>query len=224
MTADGALSHYDVLQVAPGSSHAEIRAAYHEAARRWHPDRFAGRPAKEAKRADDSMRRVNEAWRVLGDSERRTAYDAEKSGGSRGDNPYIRTTDGITRVDPRLVDPEVLARRRLAQEEASEAEHSSVIRVIPVLAFFGLLGAIFVFTAYANARGDGTNTTVPGPDIGVDAGACVRILPGPQLLEVPCTGTIDGRVVGAYAGASSCPAIAVRELELKPGLTVCLGP
>lgn len=57
---------YDVLGVAPSADAAEVRAAYRRAARRHHPDR----------RGDaDAMARVNEAWQVLGNPERRRQYD-----------------------------------------------------------------------------------------------------------------------------------------------------
>ena len=40
----------------------EIRRAYLDKARRWHPDRFSAKPAAEAERAEHEMRQVNEAW------------------------------------------------------------------------------------------------------------------------------------------------------------------
>jgi curved DNA-binding protein CbpA len=62
-------THYERLGVDPSASQAEIRAAYRVLARRNHPDL-----------ADDGgpgdMVAVNEAWRVLGDAERRAEYDA----------------------------------------------------------------------------------------------------------------------------------------------------
>lgn len=217
-------THYDTLGVDPSSSHDEIRRAYHDAARRWHPDRFVDRPEAEAERADDSMRAVNEAWRVLGDDARRRRYDTERTGQVPDRSQYVRTEDGVTRIDPRLLDPEFLAARRQAQEEAIEDNHSAALRVVPMLALFVLLVGIFVFTAYANGRaGTGPTDTVPGPAIGVEAGACVRILPGPQLLELPCDGLIDGRVVGAHEPGGVCPAVAIRTVELSNGITVCLG-
>ena len=60
------MSHYDTLGVPPDAAAAEVRRAYVALARRHHPD-AGGDP--------DSMRRVNDAWRVLGDPTRRAAYD-----------------------------------------------------------------------------------------------------------------------------------------------------
>ncbi|MGH9186564.1 MAG: J domain-containing protein [Acidimicrobiales bacterium] len=50
----------------PTASVEEIRRAYLERARRHHPD-HGGSP--------DQMRRLNEAWAVLGDARNRQAYD-----------------------------------------------------------------------------------------------------------------------------------------------------
>lgn len=59
-------THYEVLGVAPTASTAEVQTAYRAAARRMHPD--AGGTAI-------AMQRVNEAWHVLRDPGRRSAYD-----------------------------------------------------------------------------------------------------------------------------------------------------
>lgn len=241
-------SHYETLGVAPNAKHDDIRRAYHEAARRWHPDGFSGRPNPEAEAASESMRSLNEAWRVLGDPARRSEYDGRRRSGqplATSGSAHIRTENGVTRIDPRLIDPRVLAEQRQAQEMTREAGHSSIIRVLPVVSFFVLIIGIFVFTAYARGSsgiqpepgrfGPGdespavqapqrdSQVTLPGPNIGVAAGACVRIQSGPSLIEVPCTGTIDGRVIGAYEAGGSCPALTIREVTLSNEITVCLG-
>jgi curved DNA-binding protein CbpA len=61
-----ATDHYTVLGVMPGADRHTIQTAYRAMARRYHPD-FGG--------DEHLMARVNEAWRVLGDPERRAAYD-----------------------------------------------------------------------------------------------------------------------------------------------------
>jgi curved DNA-binding protein CbpA len=63
------VTHYDVLGVSATASAADIRHAYLDLARRHHPDREGGDPAR--------MRLANEAWAVLGDPARRRAYDRE---------------------------------------------------------------------------------------------------------------------------------------------------
>ncbi len=224
-------THYDTLGVRPSAKHDDIRRAYLDAARAYHPDKFVNEPADKSSDAENAMRKVNEAWRVLGDESRRASYDeslrpgSEHRTASRGYPDSIRTEDGITRIDPRLLDPTFLTNRRTTQVEELDKQHSSILRVIPVLAFFGLLIGIFVFTAYANGSSSTApaETTVPGPSIGVDAGVCVRIQEGPSLIEVPCTGVIDGRVLGAYEPGGRCPPLTIREVTLANEITACLG-
>jgi hypothetical protein len=70
-------THYQVLGVAMGAAHDEIKRAYHRLARRHHPDTHT----QSSTAVQDSARRVmveiNAAWAVLGDPDRRRQYDAE---------------------------------------------------------------------------------------------------------------------------------------------------
>ena len=55
------LNAYEVLNVSPGASRDEIRAAYREMARRWHPDRFMAGPERDW--ANERMADINAAYR-----------------------------------------------------------------------------------------------------------------------------------------------------------------
>lgn len=61
--------YYETLGVARGATAADIKKAYRKLARRYHPD-----VSKEAD-AEQRMAEVNEAYTVLGDAEKRSAYD-----------------------------------------------------------------------------------------------------------------------------------------------------
>jgi DnaJ-class molecular chaperone len=90
---DVGATHYERLGVGQFASQAEIRAAYRSLARQNHPD-LAGGPA------DGEMVAVNEAWRVLGDAERRAAYDATlPSSASKTTEPVADGQDTATTVD-----------------------------------------------------------------------------------------------------------------------------
>ncbi len=65
-------THYDVLGVPRDADRQEVFRAYCAAMRRLHPD-VAGPIAPD----DDEMFAVQEAWRVLGDDDARSAYDRE---------------------------------------------------------------------------------------------------------------------------------------------------
>ena len=59
---------YEVLQVIRGAEPDVIRAAYRALAARWHPDRGA---------SPERMVAINAAWHILGNPERRAAFDQE---------------------------------------------------------------------------------------------------------------------------------------------------
>ncbi|WP_144637980.1 DnaJ C-terminal domain-containing protein [Bordetella genomosp. 13] len=77
--------YYGILGVARAASSEDIRRAYRKLARKYHPD-----VSKEPD-ADARMRDVNEANEVLGDAEKRAAYDqlldGVAAGGSGGQPP-----------------------------------------------------------------------------------------------------------------------------------------
>ncbi len=221
-------THYKTLGVSTDASVEDVRKAYLHEARQWHPDRFAGRAPLEEKQAEDRMRKLNEAWAVLGDSTRRRRYDLELSnlaGAATTIGEAVSSEEGVSRIDPRLLDPDFLAARRRLMEDDTDVRHSGVLRVITVLGFFGLLIGIFIFTAYAQgSSGTAPITTFPAPDlgIGIDAGSCVRQTSDGSLQERSCDDLNDGRVVGARELDGSCPALTERELLLPNGLVVCL--
>ncbi|MBL7923939.1 MAG: DnaJ domain-containing protein [Bacteroidia bacterium] len=64
--------YYDLLGILPDASAAEIKKAWHRLALQHHPDRNAGDPA-----AADRFRQILEAYEVLSDPGKRTAYDAK---------------------------------------------------------------------------------------------------------------------------------------------------
>lgn len=58
---------FEVLNLKPTASREEIRKAYRELARRWHPDRFMEGPEREW--ANDKMAQINAAYRECMDGE-----------------------------------------------------------------------------------------------------------------------------------------------------------
>ena len=61
---------YDILKVSKQASSDDIRQAYRKLARKYHPDVNPG-----DKRAEDRFKKISAAYDVLGDEERRKAYD-----------------------------------------------------------------------------------------------------------------------------------------------------
>lgn len=67
---------YEVLGVEHGSSEAQIRAAYRDAARRSHPDGTGGRGRDHAR-----FTSIVDAWAILGNQRARAEYDAAQQPG-----------------------------------------------------------------------------------------------------------------------------------------------
>jgi len=64
--------YYDILGVSKGASADELKKAYRKQALEWHPDRHSGTD-KEA--AEKRFKEINEAYQVLSDPQKRSAYD-----------------------------------------------------------------------------------------------------------------------------------------------------
>ena len=109
-------NHFDFLGVAPGASADDVRAAFREASRKYHPDRFFGKNLGSfGPKLDKIFKRLVEANQTLTDPERRAAYLAA--------NPFVRAAvraNGVAQaaaVEPRTEEQEARdaeRRKRLA--------------------------------------------------------------------------------------------------------------
>jgi len=64
--------YYQILGVARNADAKEIKARYRKLARQYHPDLQSGEKKKEA---EEKFKRINEAYEVLSDPEKRAKYD-----------------------------------------------------------------------------------------------------------------------------------------------------
>ncbi len=99
---------FEVLGVAPGAEAAEIRKAYHNLARRWHPDRFQEGP--ERMWAEQKMIEINNAY-----------HDALKGMGTSGASSSV---DGITPEREQLADA-----KRLMELGQLSAARQALLRI-----------------------------------------------------------------------------------------------
>ena len=68
---------YEIIGVRPKASQEEITKAYRKKAKKFHPDRLRakGCPSSEVLEAEVRMRVLNEAYKILGDPEKKVKYD-----------------------------------------------------------------------------------------------------------------------------------------------------
>jgi len=69
------LNYYEILEVKPGAQRTGIRDAFHQAARRYHPDGYRNAPEDTHKLIDRISKRITEAYTILRNPRRRKAYD-----------------------------------------------------------------------------------------------------------------------------------------------------
>jgi hypothetical protein len=176
-----------------------------------HPDRHLQSDPAEAAAAAGRMRDVNAAWAVLSDRTARRSYDldldARRDGAPSSPSPASRSygTSSSGARQTRTAGPADAP----ARYSEAVAGHS-VIRGVLWLFLVGLLGAIFVFTAYAAGGGDGTGTTTVSRTPGTTApppvrrGSCVAQQAG-WLDVVPCDGPHDAEAVDVVPIGRPCP-------------------
>ena len=83
--------YYEILGVSRDADENTIKKAYRKLAMQYHPDRNPGKD----KWANEKFKKINEAFSVLGDPEKRRQYDQFGTVGNVGDifgSPFTRTT------------------------------------------------------------------------------------------------------------------------------------
>lgn len=79
------LDYYQLLHVSPEASASEIRKAFHESSRHFHPDANRNLPDELREHCGRISKRITEAYCVLRDTRRRKSYDAK-----RGESSTLR--------------------------------------------------------------------------------------------------------------------------------------
>ncbi len=75
------LDYYRLLGVAPDADEKQIRSAFLKITRKFHPDRHRNAPSQLHLAIYDIFKRLNEAYRVLSDPDKRQLYDSQLANG-----------------------------------------------------------------------------------------------------------------------------------------------
>ena len=70
-----AKNYYEILGVSKTATADELKSAYRQLAKKYHPDVFANASEQEKKDAEAKFRDINHAYEVLSDPQKRAAYD-----------------------------------------------------------------------------------------------------------------------------------------------------
>ena len=68
--------YYKTLEVPENATDDQIRSQYKRLALKWHPDRWVNGTDEEKKTAEDNFKKINEAYSVLSDKQKRQQYDS----------------------------------------------------------------------------------------------------------------------------------------------------
>lgn len=77
--------YYEILGINRTATDKEIKSAYRKLARKWHPDLHNG---KDKETAEEKIKKINEAYEVLSDKEKREKYDRLGANWRAGDDFY----------------------------------------------------------------------------------------------------------------------------------------
>ena len=136
---------YEVLGVARTASPAEVRKAYLRRAREHHPDFHTTAAATARAASEREMQRINEAWAVLSDIDRRRAYDDRGRVDRRDDAPSVHRP-GAASYDFVPIDdgPDIDYAAELDDTPVAGTEVPWVLQMLPVVLLLGGAGALIV--------------------------------------------------------------------------------
>jgi hypothetical protein len=128
------MNYYDTLGVPADASPEQIKTAYRALVQLFHPDRLGHLRPEVRAFAEERLKGLNQAYEVLGDPERRAAYDAQHRRAAPAAPPPARP-DAVappaapaavdwTRTEPRLLALDRQLRRARLEEQIIQLDRS----------------------------------------------------------------------------------------------------
>lgn len=114
-------SHYDVLEVESDAASVELKSAYYDLARRFHPDRFRKTEPALLTRLESAFARITQAYDTLRDDVLRANYDARlqarrKAPQTAGATPKTAAPEPTATPDTTPATPQISAAERAAND------------------------------------------------------------------------------------------------------------
>ena len=127
---------YKVLGISPSATDEEVKAAYRELAKKYHPDNYAGSPVADL--ADEKMKEINQAYdTIMAQRKGRTTSGAQQTGwGYTGYSSYANPRSGFNDVrnlimTGRIADAEQILNGVPADGRDAEWHFSSACQMDP---------------------------------------------------------------------------------------------
>ena len=79
--------YHEFLGVGPEATGDELRVAFHQRARKFHPDRYHGQDGEFRTRVYEVYKRMTEAYQVLSDPPTRQRYERQQAAGANRYDP-----------------------------------------------------------------------------------------------------------------------------------------
>ena len=198
------VTHYDVLGVRHDAEPEEIKRAFYDRARLYHPDAHASSPPNVRAEAERTMQALNTSWSVLRDPARRRRYDrtlARELEDDRAAKPSSRRSPpartGRARVST-ASSARGTANGHAGPADASTANGTSAPRrPLPERPQRPVLGAGFQYWFGASHRG-----AVRGLNLRVSGGVSLQ----------PLRGLVPDGLVGLHAEHTAVDDVALRNL------------
>jgi hypothetical protein len=112
---------YTVLGVSPSASDEEVKRAYRELVKKYHPDNYANNPLADL--AEAKMKEINEAYDAVVKARTQGGYRQQTSGQSAGSQSYSGSQSGYGSSAP------VFAQVRQLINQGNLAEAERLLRV-----------------------------------------------------------------------------------------------